>query len=135
MSRREGPGPMDWFGVTLIALVGALAGLLESLLVPLYAGSVVIPVVVALGVASNVLLPRMARSLVATTPAAAAPVLAWLIVVVGFGITVRPEGDVILPGGDLQWVTYGLVLGGALAGTVAVALGAPARGTGGSRGS
>ncbi len=127
---------MDRFGVGLIALVGALAGLLESLLVPLYAGSVVIPIVVALGVASNVLLPRMARALVPTTPAAAAPVLAWLIVVVGFGITVRPEGDVILPGGDLQWVTYGLVLGGALAGTVAVALGAPpARGGRGSRGS
>ena len=53
------------------------------------------------------------------------PLLAWLAVVVGFGVLARPEGDVILPGGGLQWITYGVVLGGALAGTVTVVLSGP----------
>ena len=41
-----------------------------------------------------------------------APAAGWLAVVVGFGVLTRPEGDVILPGGTLQWVTYAMVLGG-----------------------
>jgi hypothetical protein len=33
----------------------------------------------------------------------------------------RPEGDVVLPAGNgLQWVSYGVLLGGAVAGAVTV---------------
>lgn len=112
----------DWAGVLLLAACGALAGLLESLLVPLYWGSVIFPVAVVLAIAGNVVMPRLARALVPTTGAALAPFLGWLVVVVGFGVVSRPEGDVILPGapGSLEFVTYGLLLGGALAGTVTV---------------
>lgn len=112
----------DVIGVVVIALCGFLAGLLETLLVPLYAGSIVVPVSVALALASNVVLPRLARALVPRTMAALAPFGGWLIVVLGFGALTRPEGDVILPGSpsSLEFVTYGVLLGGALAGTATV---------------
>ena len=112
----------DRAGVAVIALCGALAGLLESLLVPLYWGSAIFPIAAVLAVVSNAVLPRLARALVPSTGAALAPFLGWLVVVVGFGVVTRPEGDVILPGAPatLEFVTYGLLLGGALAGTVTV---------------
>jgi hypothetical protein len=113
-------GWLDWAGVGLVALSAALAALLEALLVPYYVGSVVVPIAVVLAVVSNVWLPRLARQLVPTTLAMATPFLTWLIVMVGFGVLARPEGDVILPGGSgaVHWVTYGVLLGGALVGTV-----------------
>lgn len=119
----------DRAGVVLLAVCGALAGLLESLLVPLYWGSVIFPLAVVLAVVGNVVLPRLARALVPATGAALAPFLGWLIVVVGFGVVSRPEGDVILPGApnSLEFVTYGLLLGGALAGTVTVVWISPPR--------
>jgi hypothetical protein len=113
------PGAPERIGAVFVALTGALAGLLEALLVPYYIGTVIVPVAVLLAVASNIALPRLARSLVPTTLATAAPFVAWLLVMIGFGVIARPEGDVILPGGTgLQWVTYGVLLGGALVGTI-----------------
>jgi len=119
MSSDDAPvGPRDWCGVALLVLAGLLAGLLETLLVPLYAGSVIVPVAVVLAVASNIALPTLARMLVPRTSAAALPFLAWLVVVIGFGTITRPEGDVILPGAPdgAKWVTYGMLLLGAVAG-------------------
>lgn len=112
----------DWLGVAVIALCGALCAFLEVLLVPLYIGSVIFPVAVVLALVSNAVLPRLARALVPSTAAALAPFLAWLIVVLGFGVVSRPEGDVILPGApsSLEFVAYGVLLGGALSGTVTV---------------
>jgi hypothetical protein len=117
----------DWAGVALLTLCGALAGLLESLLVPLYWGSVIFPIAIVLALVSNVVLPRLAGSLVPRTSAVLAPFAGWLVVVVGFGVVSRPEGDVILPGapGKLEFVTYGVLLGGALAGTTTVVLASP----------
>jgi predicted PurR-regulated permease PerM len=127
MSEPSAPAAADWAGVALLMLAGALAGLLETLLVPLYAGSVVLPVSVVLAIASNVLLPRLARALVPRTAAALAPFLAWLLVVILFGVLARPEGDVVLPGSPaaLQYVTYGVVFGGALAGTATLVMMTP----------
>ena len=48
--------------------------------------------------ASNVGLPWLADSLVSKALSRVAPFGAWLIVMVGFGVLSRPEGDVILPG-------------------------------------
>lgn len=119
--------PWDWIGVALLVASGALAGLLEVLLVPLYAGSAIVPVTVLLAIAGNVALPRLARVLVPRTGAAAGPFAAWLLVVVLFGVLTRPEGDVILPGSpnSLEYVTYGVLLGGTLAGTVTLVMLAP----------
>lgn len=121
-------GPVEWFGLVLVALCGALAGLLEVLLVPLYAGGVIVPVAVVLSLLSNFALPRLAHTLRPTAPAALAPFLLWLVVVIGFGVVTRPEGDVILPGAPntVVYVVYGMLLGGALVGTVTVVMSSPA---------
>jgi hypothetical protein len=117
--------PWGWVersGVAVLALCGALSAVLEALLVPLYAGSVIVPIAVVLALGGNIVLPRLARSLVPTTPAALAPFAAWLIVMVGFGVLGRPEGDVVLPGSPTAaaYATYAALLGGALVGTVTV---------------
>ena len=73
---------LDRIGVVVVALCAALAALLEALLVPFYLGSVIFPIAVVLAVASNFALPRLARALVPSTAAAAAPFLAWLVVMI-----------------------------------------------------
>ena len=109
-----------WLTLVLLCASAALCAVLESLLVPLYAGSTLVPVAVLATIVTNVGLPLLARAAVPTTPAVVAPFLAWLVVVIGFGVLTRPEGDVILPGGDAQWVSYAVLLGGALVGTITV---------------
>ncbi len=118
-------GIAAWVAVVLICLSAALAGMLQALLVPLYAGSTLIPVAVLAALASNIALPLLARTVVPTTAGLALPFVSWLVVVIGFGVLGRPEGDIVLPGGDPQWVAYGVLLGGALAGTVTVVASAP----------
>jgi hypothetical protein len=120
------PPAAAWLGVALITVCAALAGLLELLLVPLYAGHVLIPAAVLFAILSNVALPRMAVAVVRSTLAAVAPFVGWLVVAVGFGVLTRPEGDVILPGGGyVEYVGYGTLLGGALAGTITVVMCTP----------
>jgi hypothetical protein len=124
---------LDWLGVAVLSGCAALAGLLELLYVPLYAGSILVPVTVVFAIAFNLGLPRLARTLVDTTSAALLPFLTWLAVVVAVGLFPRPEGDVILPGGGggVEWVSYGVLLGGALAGTVTLVFISPNRAVGG----
>jgi hypothetical protein len=124
---RTRPGVTGWLALLLLCLSAALAGLLEAVFVPLYAGSSLVPVAVVAAVATNVALPLLARSVLPTMVGVAAPFLVWLVVLVGFGVVARPEGDVILPGGDAQWVSYGVLLGGALAGTLTVVSYGPRR--------
>ncbi len=123
------PAGLAWTGLAVLCLAGGLSGLLECLLVPLYAGSVPLPVAVPAALLGNAVLPRLGRRLVPSTLGAALPLLVWLAVVVVFGVLTRPEGDVILPGGSLQWVTYAMVLGGVLVGTATVAMNAPLPGS------
>lgn len=125
--RRTRPGVTGWLALLLICLSAALTGLLEAVFVPLYAGSSLVPVAVVAALATNVALPLLARSVLPTMLGVAAPFLVWLVVLIGFGIVARPEGDVILPGGDAQWVSYGVLLGGALAGTLTVVTYGPQR--------
>jgi len=117
---------LGWVGVAVVALAGALAALLEAFLVPLYAGSVIVPVSVVLAVAGNVALPRMARALVPRTGASLVPVLSWLVVMLGF-LFGKPEGDVVFPGAPTgaELTFYGTVFGGVLAGLATVALSVP----------
>ena len=112
-----------WAGVALMCGCAALAAMLALFLVPLYAGSVIVPVAVLVALASTVALPRLAYVLVESTLAMVLPFLAWLFVVIAIGVVPRPEGDVVLPaGGGPEWVSYGVLLGGALAGTVTLVL-------------
>jgi hypothetical protein len=124
MSRFDDDPGWAWVGVAVLCGCAVLSGILALFLVPLYAGSVLVPVAVLVALASNVALPRLARTLVETTAATVLPFACWLVTVIVIGVLPRPEGDVVLPGGGggLQWVSYGVLLGGALAGTVTVAL-------------
>lgn len=127
---RNGTGNtwVSWLGVAVLVGCAVLAGLLEMVLVPLYAGKVLVPVAAFFAVASNVALPRMAVSLVRSTLAALAPFAGWLVVAVGFGVLTRPEGDVVLPGGGyVEYLGYATLLGGALAGTITVVMCTPTR--------
>lgn len=117
---------LDWVGVVCVCGSAMLAALIELFLVPLYAGSVLVPITVLIAVASNVLLPRLGKALVPTTAAAVLPFVSWLIVVVAVGWFARPEGDVVLPGGSgAEWVGLAMTFGGALAGTATVVMTAP----------
>lgn len=113
-------------GVVLVALVAAVAALLEAFLVPLYAGSVIVPVAALAAIVGNVALVRMARALVPRTGASLAPLLAWLVVMFAFTLG-RPEGDVVFPAAPraAEWTFYVTLFGGALAGLAAVALSVP----------
>lgn len=113
------PRLLDWFGVALVCGVAALAALFELFLVPFYIGSVLVPIAVLFAVVSNAVLPRLSRALVPTTAAAVLPFAVWLIVVIAIGFFARPEGDVVLPGGGgAEWVGFGMLVGGAVAGTI-----------------
>lgn len=114
-------GAVAWAGVATITVCAALAAWLEMLLTPLYLGSVIFPVTVLLALASNLALPRLAFVLAPRVAAPLLPFLAWLAVVIVFGLTGRPEGDVILSGAGAQsYVGYGVMLCGALAGTASI---------------
>jgi hypothetical protein len=123
VSRLHDRPAVAWAGVALLCGCAVLSGVLALFLVPLYAGSVLVPIAVVIAVSSNVALPRLARTLVQTTSAAVLPFACWLATVVIVGVLSRPEGDVVLPaGGGLQWVAYGVLLGGAVAGTMTVVM-------------
>lgn len=120
-SNRAGNSPLAWVGVAVIAAGAALAALVEALLVPLYAGTVIVPVAAVLALAGNLAFPRLARALVPTTFASVIPLLAWLAVMFVL-MSSRPEGDVVFPGkpGAVVAVFYATVFGGVLAGIVGV---------------
>lgn len=123
----RGVDPAAVVGLVVLCAAAILAGLVAALLVPVYIGSTPAPVSVALAVATNVVFPRVGYRIVPRVLAAVAPFVCWLVVVFVFGVTARPEGDVILPGGSLQWVSYGVLLGGALAGTLSIVFVTPPR--------
>jgi hypothetical protein len=109
--------------VVLLSVCAILSAALEVLFVPLYLGSVVFPIVVVFAVVGNIVLPRLAFGLVPSPRAALAPFLSWLIVVLVLVFLPRPEGDVLVEGAGGQVYTfYGLLLGGAVAGTVTIVL-------------
>lgn len=116
-------------GIALLCGVAVLSALLEVLLIPLRVGTVLIPVTILFALAGNLILPRAARVFVDTSAAMVSTFLAWLLPALILSLLPRPEGDVLVPGGGgEQWVFYGVLLGGAVAGTVTIVLhGAPRR--------
>jgi len=106
-------------GIVLCCATAVLAGIISVLLTPLYWGSSLVPLAVVLAAISNVVLPMLALRLGRSALAAALPFGAWLLTVIVLGIS-RPEGDVLLPGGNdgQPWVTYGMVLAGGVAGAL-----------------
>ncbi|MGI8762243.1 MAG: hypothetical protein ACR2LF_13295 [Jatrophihabitantaceae bacterium] len=114
---------LNWLGVALVCGCAVLAAVLELMFVPLYAGGALVPVSVLFAVASNVAFPRLARELLDSTIATVAPFAAWLVPMLVLSMTPRSEGDVLVSGtGGQQWVFYGVLLGGAIAGTATAVL-------------
>jgi hypothetical protein len=112
--------------VVVACAAAVLAAALEVLLVPLRSGTVLIPIAILISLAGNVIFPLIARAAYDTAVATVAPVLCWLIAVVVLAMAPRPEGDVLVPGGGgEQWVFYGVLFGGVVAGCVTAVLTAP----------
>jgi hypothetical protein len=110
-------------GLVLVCAVALLAALLEVLLVPLRSGTVFVPVTVLFAIFGNIALPRAGHVFASGKGPMVAPFAFWLIAVVGLSLTTRPEGDVLVPGGGGdQWVFYGVLLGGAVAGVSSIVL-------------
>lgn len=114
-----------WLTIAVLVVCGVLTGLLESMLVPLYSGSSKVPIAPVLAVLTNIGLPWLARRVADRLLPVALPFVGWLVTVLALGFVTRPEGDVILPGGSLQWVAFAMIIGGTLAGTATVVLTVP----------
>jgi hypothetical protein len=115
--------------------------LVEVFWLPWRVGGVPVPVSLLAAVAGNLLLVDFARRMSGSRLVAVLPAVVWLVIAVGASMR-RPEGDLLLPGGDA--VTSTLNLGFLLLGVVAAAfavgrtLGTPrvrasGSGTGGAR--
>ena len=77
---RAGVGAVDWLLVGLISLLAGFVALLGLAFLPLYVGSVPVPVSALLGVAAMILAPRACYRLTGSLAAAAAPVVVWFAV-------------------------------------------------------
>lgn len=112
------PTPLRVFGLVIYGVLGALSAAFDVLLVPSRIGSTLVPIAVVLAVAGNILLPRLAMTFTRTAAGAVVPVVSWIVVLAVLA-SARPEGDVLLPGsGTVQFVSYGLMIGGLLSGLV-----------------
>ena len=99
-------------------VVAAWLALVEVFWLPWRVGGVPVPVSVVAAVVGNVLLVGAARRLSGSRLVAVLPALVWLGIALA-AASRRPEGDLLLPGGDA--VTQTLNLGFLLVGVVAAA--------------
>jgi hypothetical protein len=102
----------------LSVAVAAWLALVEVFWVPWRIGDVPVPVSLLAAVVGNLVLVEWARRLSGSRLVAVLPAVVWLVVAVGATMR-RPEGDLLLPGGDT--LTSTLNLGFLLLGVVAAA--------------
>jgi hypothetical protein len=114
----------------VVVPVSAWLALVEVFWLPLRVGGVPVPISVPAAVAGNLLLVGAARQLSGSRLVAVLPAAVWLVVAVG-GAMRRPEGDLLITGGD--GVTQLVNLGFLLLGVVSAAFGV-GRVLGGPRG-
>lgn len=112
----------DWGLVVLLCVSAALSAGLEVLFIPLYVGSVLVPVVVLAAIVVNIVLPGWGYRAVSSLGGGLAPLLCWLVLVLVLTLYPRAEGDVLVLGGGGQvWTFYGVVLLGSAAGFTTIA--------------
>jgi hypothetical protein len=110
-------GTLDWVSLALMCASAVLCALFELMYLPIYIGSVIVPVTILAAVASNLLLPWWGYRTVGRLTGAVLPVLAWLITVLALSLVTRPEGDLFITAAFHQDLAYyGLLLFGATAG-------------------
>jgi hypothetical protein len=112
----------------LAVLVAAWLTLVEVFWLPWRVGGVPVPVSLLAAVGGNMLLIGGARRLSGSRLVAVLPAVVWLGIVVAATVR-RPEGDLLLPGGDnvTSTINLGFLLLGVVAAAFAVgrAVGAP----------
>jgi hypothetical protein len=110
---------LGWAAVAVV--VAAWLALVEVLWLPWRLGGVPVPVSLLAAVAGNLLLVGAARQLSGSRLVAVLPAVVWLVIALGATMR-RPEGDLLLPGGDAVTSTLGLgfLLLGVLAAAFAV---------------
>lgn len=106
-------------GAAVGVLGGAGTGIIEAFYAPLRWGAVRLPLAPLLAVASNMLLVWFTYRVTRRTGLAMLPGAAWLVVM-GFAMDKRTEGDLLLVAGN--WMALVLVIAGSLAWAVAVAV-------------
>jgi hypothetical protein len=107
--------------LAILSACAALSAMLAALLVPLRWGTVIVPVSVLIAVASTVGLILLAWHAVRSVALSAIPFAIWVVTVLALS-QARPEGDVLLPGGQtgVVYVVYATMLGGFIAGLVTI---------------
>ena len=122
----------------LAVLVAGWLALVEVFWLPWRPGGVPVPISLLAAVAGNLLLVGAARRLSGSRLVAVLPAVVWLVIALGATMR-RPEGDLLLPGGDAvtSTLTLGFLLLGVLAAAFAVGrvLGAPVSPPGAGSGS
>ena len=117
-------------------VVSAWLALVEVFWLPWRLGGIPVPISLVAAVFGNVLLVGAARRLSGSRLVAVLPALVWLGIAVA-SASRRPEGDLLLPGGDTatQTINLGFLLVGVVAAAFAVgrALGTPPAGRAVSR--
>ncbi|WP_369131947.1 hypothetical protein [Modestobacter sp. I12A-02662] len=107
---------LGWAVVAVV--VAAWLALVEVFWLPWRLAGIPVPVSIVAAVVGNLLLVAAARRLSGSRLVAALPAVVWLVIAVA-GAMRRPEGDLLLPGGDT--VTSTLSLGFLVLGVVAAA--------------
>lgn len=117
---RNGTAGHSGAGVAAVLLVCAaavLSALLELFYIPVYIGAAIAPFTVLAAAVGNFVLPRLGRAALGSTAGAVIPVLCWLVPLMLLSLLPRPEGDVLVEGGQNQpYVFYGVVLVGSMVG-------------------
>jgi hypothetical protein len=119
---RKGGTALQRLGWSLaVVLVSAWLAVVEVFWLPLRVGGVPVPISVPAAVVGNVLLVAAARWLSGSRGVAVLPAVVWLVVAVG-GAMRRPEGDLLITGGDAatQVVNLAFLLLGVVAAAFAV---------------
>jgi len=110
-------------GAIVFALAGVITAAYEVFLTPLRAGSTLLWLTIPLAIGSNIVLPRLARSINGSALMGATPVLTWIVTMIALQLG-RREGDVLIPTQpqDLMYAGYAVFFLGMLAGVVTVAI-------------
>jgi len=117
-------GAVDYLLLALICLTSAVAGVIELLLVPRYLGGTIFPICVPLAMLTTYALPMLGFWLTRAAKGAVLPLVCWIVPVLVLGFWSRPDGDVVIAGGNSeQWVALVMIVAAMVVGFRVVIVG------------